>query len=166
MGHYALIADFDSVAMAKRGPKPLPTKILKVRGSRHLERRRDYKRPKSEIPAMPDSLSTDAKKIWNRVVLVLAQNGLLTQLDGDVLGAYCETVAEYWQALKFCKNPLLKTKAGNIIQNPAIGIKNKARDAMVKIAAQFGMTPSARSSLAIEPKSQPENKAKSPFKIA
>ena len=42
---------------------------------------------------------------------------------------------------------LLKTQAGNVIQNPAIGIANVARRDMLRLAAEFGLTPSARVAL-------------------
>ena len=40
---------------------------------------------------------------------------------------------------------MIKTTNGNPIQNPLVGIANKAAAAMVRYAAEFGMTPSARS---------------------
>ena len=39
---------------------------------------------------------------------------------------------------------LVKTTGDNIIQNPLVGIANKAMSDMVRYAAEFGMTPSAR----------------------
>jgi len=40
---------------------------------------------------------------------------------------------------------MIKTSNGNAIQNPLVGIANKAMADMVRYAAEFGMTPSARS---------------------
>ena len=42
---------------------------------------------------------------------------------------------------------VIKTASGNLIQNPFLGIANHAMDQMLKIAAEFGMTPSSRSRL-------------------
>jgi phage terminase small subunit len=39
---------------------------------------------------------------------------------------------------------LIKTSNSNAIQNPFVGIANTAAAAMVRFAAEFGMTPSAR----------------------
>ena len=39
---------------------------------------------------------------------------------------------------------LMRTKAGNTIQNPLIGIRNQAMRNMVRYAAEFGFTPSSR----------------------
>ena len=45
---------------------------------------------------------------------------------------------------------LIKTSNGNAIQNPLVGIANKAAADMVRYAAEFGMTPSARSRIKAE----------------
>ncbi len=39
---------------------------------------------------------------------------------------------------------IVMTKSGNLIQNPLVGTANKAMADMVRYAAEFGMTPSAR----------------------
>ena len=41
------------------------------------------------------------------------------------------------------------TDKGNVIQHPAVGVRNKAWERVVKLARQFGMTPSARAGMAI-----------------
>lgn len=46
---------------------------------------------------------------------------------------------------------LIKTKDGNAIQNPLVGIANKARADVVRFSAEFGMTPSARSRVTATP---------------
>lgn len=51
---------------------------------------------------------------------------------------------------------MIKTTSGNAIQNPLAGIANKAKAEMVRYAAEFGMTLSARSRVTAMPD---ENKA-------
>ena len=46
---------------------------------------------------------------------------------------------------------MIKTTSGNAIQNPLVGIANKAKADMVRYAAEFGMTPSARSRVTATP---------------
>lgn len=46
---------------------------------------------------------------------------------------------------------LTKTAQGNVIQNPLIGIANKAKRDMMAYAEQFGMIPSARSRVSAPP---------------
>ena len=43
---------------------------------------------------------------------------------------------------------IVKTKSGNLIQNPLVGVANKAMADMVRYAAEFGLTPSARTRVA------------------
>ena len=43
------------------------------------------------------------------------------------------------------KGEIIKTAAGNIIQNPYLSIANRALDQLNKLGAEFGMTPSSRS---------------------
>ncbi len=45
---------------------------------------------------------------------------------------------------------MIKTSNGNAIQNPLVGTANKAVSDMVRYAAEFGMTPSARVRLAVD----------------
>ena len=45
---------------------------------------------------------------------------------------------------------MIKTSNGNAIQNPLIGTADKADSDMVRYAAEFGMTPSARVPLAVD----------------
>jgi len=46
---------------------------------------------------------------------------------------------------------MIKTTNGNAIQNPLVGTANKAAADMVRYAAEFGMTPSARSRITAAP---------------
>jgi phage terminase small subunit len=39
---------------------------------------------------------------------------------------------------------MIKTKSGNVIQNPLVGTANKAMSDMARYAAELGMTPTAR----------------------
>lgn len=46
---------------------------------------------------------------------------------------------------------LAYTTNGNLVQNPLLGISNKARGDMLRFAAELGMTPSARTRLDVKP---------------
>jgi P27 family predicted phage terminase small subunit len=46
---------------------------------------------------------------------------------------------------------LIKTANGTAIQNPLVGIANKAMADMMRYAAEFGMSPSARSRIEATP---------------
>jgi P27 family predicted phage terminase small subunit len=56
---------------------------------------------------------------------------------------------------------IIRTKAGNAIQNPLVGAANKAMADMVRYAAEFGLTPSARTRVM----SSPVQRAENPFAL-
>lgn len=146
-----------------RGRKPKPTHLKLVTGNPG-KRRLNRAEPKLEaggVPQPPAELSSDARNEWRRVARQLHQAGLLAGLDRAALAAYCQAYAR-WRAAERAlavmaeKDPvtaglLIKTSNGNAIQNPLVGIANKAAAAMVRFAAEFGMTPSARSRIEVAP---------------
>ena len=155
-----------------RGRKPTPTHLRLVRGN-------PGRRPingnepslKDAIPAPPAELTEDARREWRRVAKQLKTAGLLTALDRAALSAYCTAVAQWREAERalarmaaldpVTKGMLVKTSNGNPIQNPMLGIANTARRDMVRFAAEFGMTPSARSRVHVDP-SEAQKQAVSP----
>ena len=46
---------------------------------------------------------------------------------------------------------MIKTTNGNAIQNPLVGVARRAAADMVRYASEFGLTPSARARLALNP---------------
>jgi P27 family predicted phage terminase small subunit len=139
--------------MAIRGGKPTPTSIKLLTGNpgqRPLQA--NEPKPKSRKPTAPAHLNDDAKDEWARIADELDALGILSGLDRAALGAYCQAYGRWAQAeraLSKMKNQadglIIKTISGNMIQNPLVGVANKAMADMVRYAAEFGMTPSARS---------------------
>jgi P27 family predicted phage terminase small subunit len=130
-----------------RGRKPTPTHLKLVKGNPGRRPLNDSEpAPRKMMPEPPDVLSADARDEWNRVAPELYRVGLLTSLDRSALAAYCQVYGRWVQAERgIAKGGLLsETTKGNLIQNPLVGIANKAASDMVRYAAEFGMTPSAR----------------------
>lgn len=117
---------------------------------------RHEKRPQfpAERPIMPRWLKGEARKVWQRTAPKLIEAGVLTKLDRAVFAAYCEATADYLKVQRLCEQLaeqdsvgqglLIRTKKGNLVQNPLIGIRNRARSAMTKLAMEFGLTPSSK----------------------
>lgn len=139
------------------GRKPTPTHLKLVRGNpgkRALPKKGD------EIPVVieevtpPPFLSDDAKVEWGRLLQALVTLKLVSQLDRAALAAYCQAYGRWAQAERALAamrerdanthGLLVKTTGQNVVQNPLVGIANKAMSDMVRYAAEFGMTPSAR----------------------
>lgn len=155
--------------MPPRGRKPKPTHLKVVEGNpgkRPLNEREPV--PRSELPTPPEHLDDVAKVEWGRVSEDLYRIGLLSSVDRAVLAAYCQAyarwvaaenaIAEMASRDKVTAGLLVKTTNGNAIQNPLVGTANKAAADMVRYAAEFGMTPSARSRLSVDAEKTPSQK--------
>ena len=116
--------------------------------------------PPADLPVPPPHLDAYALEEWGRVAEGLNAMGILAGIDEKCFAAYCGAYSR-WRAAEEelnklkAGNPLsalvLKTVSGNWIQQPLIGIANKAAGDMVRYASEFGMTPSARARLAMDP---------------
>lgn len=129
----------------RRGPKPVPTTLKLARGSRRPINP-DEPKPRVSRPRCPSHLSDSAKAEWKRISPLLTREGLLTHLDGAALALYCEACGLWVEAKqKVAETSLVvTTEKGNVIQNPYVGIANKAAKQMLEILVEFGMTPSSR----------------------
>ena len=147
--------------MPKYGPKPKPTALKLVRGNpgkRPLNKSEPQPQPRLSMPAAPQHLSKDALKEWRRVCRELLPLGLFSNLDKSALAAYCQAYGRWVQAERALSEVesetdglVIETQSGNTIQNPLVGIANKAMTDMVRYSAEFGMTPSARTRVHAEP---------------
>jgi len=143
--------------VATRGRKPTPTHLKLVRGNpgkRALPKKGDEIPVVIEEVSPPPFLSDDAKVEWGRMMQALVALKLVSSLDRAAFAAYCQAYGRWAQAERALatmreRDPnaaglLVKTTGDNIVQNPLVGIANKAMADMVRYAAEFGMTPSAR----------------------
>jgi P27 family predicted phage terminase small subunit len=106
-------------------------------------------------------LSAEAKAEWRRVAPQLHEIGLLIGLDRALLAAYCAAFARWRLAERTLaemaeREPLagaltIKTVSGNAIQNPVLGVANKAARDMASFAAELGLTPVSRIRLQLKP---------------
>jgi len=133
-------------------PRPKPTAIRRLEGNRgkrawnHAE-----PQPPDAIPRCPDHLAPVAKVEWRRVARTLHAMGVLTAIDRAALAAYCQCYAKWAEAEQKLKEtpPLLKTPSGYVQQSPWLGIANKQLELMGRYMAELGMTPAARSRVAV-----------------
>jgi P27 family predicted phage terminase small subunit len=149
--------------IAGRKPKPTHLKVVTGNpGKRALPKAEAQVAP--ALPSPPEHLSADARAEWSRVAEELFRAGLLTGVDRAALAAYCaayarwvgaeRAIAEMARRDSLTGGLMIKTTNGNAIQNPLVGIANKAAADLVRFAAEFGMTPSARSRIHADPPSE------------
>ena len=92
-----------------------------------------------------------ARKEWKRLAKELADLGLLTRIDRGQLAAYCQAHALWVEAVQALGRygAMVKSPNGYPMQSPYVAVANKQVDIMVRIAAEFGMTPSSRTRIRI-----------------
>jgi P27 family predicted phage terminase small subunit len=138
---------------SKNGPNPEPTAMKIAKGnpgkrSEDIDLTREAQ-PDLAMPEMPDFLDQYAKEEWDRIASVLLKNKLLTVIDGQALGVYCQA----WSRMKQAEMALETEKyvviggTGGPIKNPLIAIINQQAEIVFKFLLQFGMTPSARAKI-------------------
>lgn len=130
------------------GRKPLPTELKLIKGTaRKCRVSKLEPRPSPSTPSAPEHVKGYAREEWGRVTDELARLGLLTLVDRAALAAYCVAYSRWRQAEELLESEGLVTSTtnGNVIQNPLVGVANKAMELMHKFLTEFGMTPSARS---------------------
>lgn len=136
-----------------RGRKPLPTAQKKLRGNPG-KRKLNNEEPvyTRRAPDCPEYLTGLARKEWTRVVNLLAAAGVVVEIDRAALAAYCDAYQRWIEARQKVtkQGTVLTGPNGGLYQNPHLSVANKALEQMIKIASEFGMTPSSRSRLKVE----------------
>ncbi len=144
-----------------RGRKPKPSGLKLVTGTDRADRRNPGEpRPVPRCPDPPPHLTAEACAEWIRISQQLCALGILSEIDRAALAAYCQAYGRWVQAEtaldqmatrdQLTKGLMIRTKGGNAIQNPLVGTANKAMSDMMRYAAEFGMTPSARTRISAE----------------
>lgn len=139
--------------MAGRPKKPTNLKLLK--GTLRTDRiNKDEPKPKINIPKAPTHLNKEAKKEWKEMAQQLFNLGLLTNIDKAALAGYCQLYGRWVQAEKKlgAGELVIETKSGNLIQNPYLGIANRAYEIMFRSLTDFGMTPASRARVSVASK--------------
>jgi P27 family predicted phage terminase small subunit len=144
--------------MGQRGPAPLPAATHLARGNpskKNVVELLNGVRIPVEIPPCPAHLLPASKKEWKRVTPLLAQLGLVAQIDMAALAVYCQAYGRWHQAerkIRELNKADPKGEAGLIGVTPSgyqqvsvwLQISNRAVEQMHKLLCEFGMSPSAR----------------------
>ena len=140
-----------------RGRKKIPTKIKELQGTLKSERKLDNEMLVSlvaAIPSAPKWLSDIGKKEWLKVCVELFNKQMLHQIDLRLLEAYCNAISLHIETEIMLREKgriqVFRNPDGSIKHTQAVPyqkIANDALDRALKIATQFGFTPSARSSI-------------------
>lgn len=136
----------EGIPMAGRKPKPTAIKKLEGNpGKRKLNRKEPV--PAKGMPECPDWLLPETKAEWERLCEKLSDMGVLTEIDMAAFAAYCQSFARWKEAQEHidAEGSTFVTDKGYQQQTPWVGIANTNQKLMLQAAAEFGLTPSARS---------------------
>tara|TARA_R110000751_G_scaffold240843_3_gene341433 strand:- start:6214 stop:6687 length:474 start_codon:yes stop_codon:yes gene_type:complete len=140
-----------------RGRKKIPTKEKELRGTLKPERIIPNEMTVSlvsSLPEPPEWLTEIGKEEYTKVCSELLNKQMLHQIDMRLIEAYCNAMALHIETEIMLREKgriqVYRDDKGNVKHTQSIpyqAIADKALDKALKIAVQFGLTPSARSSI-------------------
>ena len=143
--------------MGRRGPQPTPTAVLEARGSWRAAARKGEPQPKVMVPDCPAWVSDLGREYWDEVAGMLAELGVMTEADRHPLALMVDALARYVAARAMVTTDgvldeakaTYTTEGGAVCQHPAVNQMNKAMDQTMRLAREFGLTPSSRSGIIV-----------------
>lgn len=93
-----------------------------------------------------------AREEWDRIIVLLEQYKLITDLDTAALALYCASYGRWQDAEDRIQEEkkrggdglIVKSPSGYPIQNPYLAIANRAMEDCHRYLQQFGLSPAAR----------------------
>jgi len=138
--------------MRGRKPKPSAIRILTGNpGKRPIVAGEPQPPIPDGTPYCPRHLNEPAKREWRRIVGILVDLGLYTEVDRAALAMYCQAWGRWVMAERKVQEEgeVIVSKMGGLYQNPWLHVANRAWEQMRKVLAEFGLTPSSRTRLSV-----------------
>lgn len=134
-----------------RGRKPKPTVLKQLAGNpgkRPLNKAEPQPPVPASTPYVPRHLCEEGKREWRRLVSILVDLGLYTEIDRAALAMYCQAwgrwvIAE--ERIDKTGGPTLTSDKGNLYPNPWASEANRRYEQMRKALVEFGLSPAQRS---------------------
>ena len=148
-------------AMAKPGRRPIPTQLKIIKGTDQPCRiKKDEPKPDDDNIEMPEGLSADAAKHWDKLCHQLQDAHIITNIDVTALSMYCEAYSTWVNANKKIQvhGAVIKGKGGFPVQSPYLMVANKAFEHMRSMLVEFGMTPSSRTRVSTTESAKKKNR--------
>ena len=140
-----------------RGRKKIPTRLKELQGTVEKSRLVENEMQAElchAIPEPPEWLSEIAQQEWTKVTLELFNKQMLHNIDLRLIEAYCNAIALHIETEQMLRDKgriqIFKNPDGTLKHMQAVPyqkIANDALDRALKLATQFGMTPTARTSI-------------------
>ncbi len=137
---------------AGRPPKPTALKLVEGnKGKRAISSHEpdpEYLNDLTPPARLPDA----AKEIWNEIAPALRAAKVLTKLDVHALSMGCIALAQYYQSVQETGGDLVvETSKGGKQINQMVIAQSMFYKQVQGIFAQFGLSPAARTRIAINP---------------
>ena len=146
----------------RSGRRPAPTRLKVVRGNpgkRPLNAKEPQ--PKTQLSEAPEHLNDEAKREWKRAGEMLADLGVVTELDRSAFAGYCQAWADckrLTEQLNEMASWTWQSGKGYRQQVPEISMRRECWTRLKEAGSRLGLDPSSRSGLHVEPRSERENK--------
>ncbi len=144
--------------MGERGRPALPASILQLKGER---RARQAAAETAYVPTIapppPEDLTDAEILVWERLVPLLEQAGLVAEQDFQSLALLCEAWVRCRQAKAAIEaTGLVWVEYGRARENPYLAILDRERRAVERYSRRFGLTPGDRRGLGQVTKKGPD----------
>jgi P27 family predicted phage terminase small subunit len=143
--------------MKGRKPKAREVQLLEGRDKKNPSRfANDVPQTVDHEPQMPEHFDDQAKEAWNNLREILSASGMWTATYQVTLELYCETYSNYRRAVELVRisGQALRTQAEDgsieLKRNPYSVELHRYKDELIKLSAEFGLTPSSRSRIALD----------------
>lgn len=144
-----------------RPPKPTALKVIEGnRGKRATSKQEPDPTYLADLEP-PEWLNASAAKVWREVAPGLSAAKLLTDVDVQALAMGCIALDQYRRSAAKANDNLVKTKVvldndGNPVEagehiNPWAMVQSMAFKQAMAVLQQFGMSPAARTRIAVNP---------------
>jgi P27 family predicted phage terminase small subunit len=140
-------------------PVPFPLKVLRGNPGKRPMKPEPQPEQAANVPDPPPFITGYAADEWWRTAPELHRLGLLTRIDVPALAAYCHAFGQWRMAAEslakmqandpIMNGMIIKTKYGDAAMNPLVSIARKHAGDVIRYASEFGLTPVARTRLAL-----------------
>lgn len=147
--------------MAGRPPKPTALKLVTGNPGKRASNKQEPDPTYLQDLTPPAWLPPNAAEVWNEIAKPLADAKLLTEVDVQMLAMAAVSIAQYRYAVKRAGDDLVKAKLeqdeeGEFVEvgqhiNPWAMIQSMSFKQTMVVLREFGMSPAARSRVAIQP---------------
>ncbi|APW63528.1 phage terminase small subunit P27 family [Paludisphaera borealis] len=138
------------------GKRPAPTSVKKALGVRPARMNQSEPVPPEGAPLPPAYIARDEVALaqWNELVPMLHEMGVLSKADGLILGVLCRAYSKMLMAMEKLDGDgegegytVKGSRAA--VASPYIAVEKDARDTILRIANEYGLTAVARSRISV-----------------